>query len=155
MRKRGRWHSTRRSCERAGRDGEGGFTIVEAVLGVFLIALSMFSLLRFFSYGSLMMEKTVLRRQAMGLLEQRLEKLRAINDNGAEGLAGEAGVYTDTLTSERNGEETRVEADITTSVAGGRADGPCRFDSVYVAVTYDHGGIVDTLALATRFYVTN
>jgi type II secretory pathway pseudopilin PulG len=135
--------------------GRDGFTLIEALLGIFLIGLAMFSLLRFFSYGSLQMEKTVLRRQAMGLLEGRLEELRAVNRTATGGLAAEAGVYTDTMLTRRNGEAIRVEAEVATVVDGGRSDGASTFDSVYVAVTYDHGEIVDTVALATRFYDTN
>ena len=129
-----------------------GFTVIEGILAMSILILSLFALLRFFSYGAMFVERDGIRRQALALLQGRLEQIHAHSKWGARELAVLDGDTSVAMVVVANGEKIAIPATISTTIIGDKSDGNLRYDSVSVAVLYNHVIIRDTIEIGTKFY---
>ncbi len=125
-----------------------GFSLIETVLTMAIVALAITGLLSFFSYGTGFLEKQGLRRQALALVNEQLEAMRARYEPGE---APPAQVIDEEVTIERvvMGKLVSIRAQRTTAI---EKMGDDEGSHLTVMVSYDHGNIADSITIQTGFY---
>jgi prepilin-type N-terminal cleavage/methylation domain-containing protein len=130
----------------------GGFSLPELLAVSIIIGVAGTALLRTFSFGTLIVEKEGLRRQALPVVQAELEKIRHISDHGRIYLSPGIRDSNTTLRRMVHTEEIAVPATIQINVTEAAQDNGLRYQNVEVKVFYTHGDITDTIRLASRMY---
>lgn len=131
---------------------QSGFTLPEAVLALVIVVISLFGLLRAFSYGVEYVEREGMRRQALGFVQQRLEWIRSSANLAEEGASRVDGSWEVELTRVVGDEQVPVPATLFSSVSSIQEENGLTYRQVNVSLTYNQNRIADTVSLGTRIY---
>ncbi len=132
--------------------GRNGFSLPELLAVSVIILVAGTALLRTFSFGTLIIEKQGLRRQAIPFVQAALEETRRKSHHGRNLLmpgSRDSSIY---FLRAIQTEEVAVPATIRTQVSEPAPDNGLQYQNVEVKVFYTHGEISDTIRLATRMY---
>ena len=135
------------------KSSRSGFTIIEALLSIVIVAVSIFGLLRAFEYGGFFLEREGLRRQALGLVQMKLEELKHQSKFGKNHLSSHSIEEADQLQRMFFKQNVFIPANMRTEVGELESENGFKFQDVAVSVFYKYQNVPDTLTIQTRFYL--
>lgn len=130
-----------------------GFTIPEAILGIVIMLVALFGLLRAFTFATGYIERIGIQRQAIALIQGEYEKVRKYSQGGIMDLAPLA--KEDALVelkSDYNKKERLVEGWLGTAVEDGSDEDGLRYQHVTISLRYEYENVEDTITIPARFY---
>jgi hypothetical protein len=130
--------------------GESGFSLIEAITAIVIVAVSLIGLYQAFGYGRLYIEKMGIRRQALCMVQAEMEYWRDIAARNPDLLS--AVHANERVRTALLGEERKLRAFIEPHVGNPAYDNGLRYREVSVALTYDGGNFGDSLGLCTKMY---
>lgn len=130
-----------------------GFTIPEAILATIIMVVSLFGLLRAYSFSTEYVERIGIRRQALSVIQQEYEKFRRYSHNGEFDL-------TPLIMSDKEIEfknifhksERNVKGWLSTSIEEQSDESGLNCQLVNITLRYDYEDISDTIVLPGKFY---
>lgn len=130
-----------------------GFTIPEAILGTMIMLISLFGLLRAFSFSTGYIEKIGIKRQALAVIQQEYEKLRRYSHDGEFDLTAlTINEQEIVFNNQFNKEERNTIGYLTTTIEDLNDEAGLAYQNVIVSLRYEYEDISDTIVLPGRFY---
>lgn len=130
-----------------------GFTIPEAILGIMIMLVALFGLLRAFTFSTGYVERIGIERQIIAALQGEYEKINKYSQNGLMDLVPLASEEKAVdLKIDYNKKERLIEGWMKTTVEEGVDTDGLRYQNVTIALRYDYEDIEDTVTLPARFY---
>ncbi len=130
-----------------------GFTIPEAILGTMIMLISLFGLLRAFSFSTGYVEKIGIKRQALAVMQQEYEKFRRYSHNGEFDLSALAiNDQEIVFNNQFHKKERNTVGYITTTIENLNDESGLAFQNVLISLRYEYEDLMDTIVLPGRFY---
>lgn len=130
-----------------------GFTIPEAILGTLIMVVSLFGLLRAFSFSTGYIEQVGLKRQATAIIQQEYEKIRRFSHDGEFDLKPLAVNDREIFFYNEFNKEARVSSGWLSTIIEEKVDDDgLSFQDVVINLRYEYENKADTISLPGRFY---
>ncbi len=130
-----------------------GFTIPEAILGIMIMLVALFGLLRAFTFTTGYVERIGIQRQIITLIQGEYEKVRKYSQNGLMDLTPvDADEQLVELKIDYNKKERIIEGWLSTSVEEAIDPDGLRYQNVTISLRYNYENIEDTITLPASFY---
>lgn len=130
-----------------------GFTIPEAILGTMIMVISLFGLLRAYSFSTGYVERIGLKRQALCYVQQEYEKVRNYSDNGEVDLTPMA-INEKEISFINNFNKSKRETSgfLSTIIEDLVDEDGFTYQGVTISLHYSFENVSDTIMLPARFY---
>jgi hypothetical protein len=133
------------------KSAQAGMSLLEVILALAISAFTIVAVFQIFAFGAIELEKLGYRREALSLLKGEMEFWRARFQNASLNAPVNPGEADNRrrLVASANGMAFNVDPNID-PIARNR---DLRYQQVRVRVSYERGGLGDTLELETKQYV--
>lgn len=129
-----------------------GWTLIEAMLSMMIGIIAVSGLLYAFSYGSQVVEREGIQRQALGHIQSQLEQLKEESRFGKQALP--VGKLEQRVTLERELFNENASVVVRLSREVSNVEGyTLKFQTVNITLWYERSDLPDTLDFSTRFYL--
>lgn len=130
-----------------------GFSIQEALLTSLIVLISLSALLRAYAVGAEKVERSGIKRQALGFLEAEMEKVRFYSHSGNYNLSPLAFNNREVELKNRFlGDERIVPAQLSLLISEESQIKGLTFQTVTSQILFEYENLSDTLSLQTRIY---
>jgi prepilin-type N-terminal cleavage/methylation domain-containing protein len=134
--------------------GERGFTLVEVVVASVIAVIAVLGLAHSFGMGRALVDRFENGRDALALVQQRLERLSALNPSHPDLAIGMHGAGTIVINDAVSGTESWIVAwvdDPVDGVGGGDLTGPNDYKRATVSISWNQFGFTEAIQLSRIF----